>query len=113
MPKKIFWPLTLVIMGLIILAAFLGLLPSEFTSFWPLMLIVVGLGGLLTADRDEWMVDQSSKAKKTASPSSKKSNTRPNTKKISRTASKSKIKSSPSKSTKNASKRTKSSGRKK
>lgn len=68
MPKKVFWPATLVVMGLVILAAILDLLPSEFMNFWPLMLIIVGLGGLLTADRDEWIVDTSktSKATKTA-----------------------------------------------
>jgi hypothetical protein len=63
MPKKIFWPATLIVMGLIILAAILDLLPSEFMNFWPLMLIIVGLGGLLTADRDEWMSDSSKKSK--------------------------------------------------
>lgn len=62
MPKKVFWPATLVVMGFIILAAILDLLPSEFMNFWPLMLIIVGLGGLLTADRDEWMSDSSTKS---------------------------------------------------
>jgi hypothetical protein len=65
MPKKVFWPATLVVMGFVILAAILDLLPSEFMNFWPLMLIIVGLGGLLTADRDEWMVDTSKSSKKT------------------------------------------------
>jgi len=65
MPKKVFWPATLVVMGFVILAAILDLLPSEFMNFWPLMLIIVGLGGLLTADRDEWMVDSSKTSKST------------------------------------------------
>lgn len=70
MPKKVFWPATLVIMGLIFLASNMGYLPVQFWNLWPIILIVVGLGGLITADRDEWMVDISAKkinkAKKTA-----------------------------------------------
>ena len=55
MPKRVFWPLTLVLMGLIFLASNLGYLPAEFWNLWPLILIIVGLGGLLTADREEWL----------------------------------------------------------
>ena len=55
MPKKVFWPLTMIVMGCIFLASNLGLLPTEFWHLWPVILIVVGLGGLLTSDRDEWM----------------------------------------------------------
>lgn len=57
MPKSVFWPATLVIMGLIFLASNMGMLPPAFWNFWPLILIVVGLGGLLTADRDEWLTE--------------------------------------------------------
>jgi hypothetical protein len=57
MPKNVFWPATLVIMGFIFLASNLGMLPKEFWNFWPLVLIVVGLGGLLTSDREEWLID--------------------------------------------------------
>jgi hypothetical protein len=57
MPKRVFWPLTMVIMGLIFLASNLGMLPREFWNLWPLILIIVGLGGLLTSDRDEWVVE--------------------------------------------------------
>jgi len=63
MPKSVFWPATLVIMGLIFLASNMGMLPSAFWNFWPLILIIVGLGGLLTADREEWLVDPKSVAK--------------------------------------------------
>ena len=59
MPKKVFWPAAMVVMGLIILAAQLRMLPTEFYNLWPLILIIVGLGGLLTSDRDEWLVDPS------------------------------------------------------
>ena len=55
MPKRVFWPATLVTMGLIFLASNLGYLPREFWNLWPLILIVVGLGGLITSDREEWM----------------------------------------------------------
>ena len=64
MPKNVFWPLALVIMGLIFLASNLRMLTRDFWNLWPVILIVVGLGGLLTSDRDEWLVDPS-KAKKT------------------------------------------------
>ena len=57
MPKNVFWPATLVIMGFIFLASNIGMLPREFWNFWPLILIIVGLGGLLTSDREEWMVE--------------------------------------------------------
>jgi hypothetical protein len=68
MPKQVFWPAALVTMGLIFLASNMGYLPSEFWNLWPIILIVVGLGGLLTADRSEWLVFPSRKnvSKKTA-----------------------------------------------
>ncbi len=64
MPKKYFWPAALIVMGFVLLASNLGLLPGEFWNFWPLILIVVGLGGLLTADRDEWMVEPGERGSK-------------------------------------------------
>lgn len=68
MPKKIFWPITLVIMGIIFMASNLGYLPKAFWNLWPLILIVVGLGGLVTADRDEWLYeDKKSSTKKVTS----------------------------------------------
>ena len=77
MPKKIFWPATLVTMGLIFMASNMGLLPTAFWNLWPLILVVVGLGGLITADQDEWIIDsKKKKAKnKTAKKSSKKKTT--------------------------------------
>jgi len=69
MPKKIFWPVSLVIMGLVFLASNMGYLPARFWNLWPIILIVVGLGGLLTSDRDEWLDEpkkQVVKTKKTA-----------------------------------------------
>lgn len=54
MPKRVFWPAALVMMGIIFLASNLGLLPMAFWNLWPIILIVVGLGGLLISDREDW-----------------------------------------------------------
>jgi len=56
MPKKVFWPVTLVVMGLIFMASNMGYLPTAFWNLWPLILVIVGLGGLITSDREEWLV---------------------------------------------------------
>ncbi len=64
MPKKVFWPVSLVTMGFIFLASNLGYLPRAFWNLWPIILIVVGLGGLLTSDRDEWDTSDPKSAKK-------------------------------------------------
>ncbi len=80
MPKRVFWPLTLIIMGLIFLASNLQLLPSSFWNLWPLILIVVGLGGLLTSDREEWMVDTKSKSTKVAAAPKAKASAKPKAK---------------------------------
>lgn len=75
MPKRVFWPLALVVMGLIFMASSVGLLPREFWNLWPIILVVVGLGGLVTSDREEWDATKSSKrksAKKSGRKSSKK-----------------------------------------
>lgn len=66
MPKKVFWPVSAIVMGLIFLASNLGMLPREFYNLWPLMLIIVGLGGLLVSDRDEWLVENTSPNKSRA-----------------------------------------------
>lgn len=65
MPKKVFWPVSLITMGLVFLASNLGFLPREFWNLWPMMLIIVGLGGLLTSDRDEWMAGTGGSSNKT------------------------------------------------
>ena len=71
MPKKIFWPAAMITMGLIFLASSMGMLSHEFWALWPVILIVVGLGGLLTADREEWLWEE----KKSAPMKSKKAKT--------------------------------------
>ncbi len=60
MPKKVFWPAALVVMGLIFLAQNMGYLSPQFWNLWPIILIVVGLGGLITSDRDQWLYPESS-----------------------------------------------------
>ena len=72
MPKRVFWPLTLVVMGLIFMASNLGYLPTAFWNLWPLILLIVGLGGLLTSDREEWLVEYKKPAKKSKKKSTKK-----------------------------------------
>lgn len=67
MPKRIFWPATLVIMGIIFLASNLGLLPLAFWNLWPIILIVAGLGGLLISDREDWNSECCDMDKKTMS----------------------------------------------
>ncbi|MBU0578458.1 hypothetical protein KKE34_03815 [Patescibacteria group bacterium] len=66
MPKNVFWPATLVIMGFIFLASNIGMLPRAFWNLWPLILIIIGLGGLVTSDREDWMccTDKLNKSKK-------------------------------------------------
>ncbi len=79
MPKKVFWPAALAIMGFILLSSNLGMLPHNLWNLWPIILIVVGLGGLITSDRDEWLceapkksVTKSTKKSKVATKSKKK-----------------------------------------
>ncbi len=54
MPKRVFWPVAMVVMGVIFIASNMGLLPIMFWNLWPVVLIVVGLGGLLISDKEEW-----------------------------------------------------------
>lgn len=70
MPKKVFWPITLVIMGLIFMASNMGYLPQAFWNLWPLILVIVGLGGLVTSDREEWLSE--TKKPSTKKPAAKK-----------------------------------------
>lgn len=77
MSKKVFWPVAMVVLGLIFLASNMGMLPRAFWNLWPIILIVVGLGGLLTADRDEWISEE--KPKSSTKKSTKKRTTKKRT----------------------------------
>lgn len=71
MPKRVFWPVAMVVMGVIFIASNMGLLPIMFWNLWPVILIVVGLGGLLVSDKEEWD-GQTMPAKKTTKKVAKK-----------------------------------------
>ena len=43
---KLFWPLTLIFVGAIVMAINVGVLPVVVWKFWPVILVVVGLVGL-------------------------------------------------------------------
>jgi multisubunit Na+/H+ antiporter MnhB subunit len=76
MPKLVFWPAAILTLGLIYLASAMGYLPAEFHFLWPIVMIVVGLGGLLTSDREEWLVYPSKKKTVTPVAKTKKVSTR-------------------------------------
>ncbi len=54
MPKRVFWPVALVILGIILLASNVGMMPKSLWNLWPLLFIIVGLGGLLISDKEDW-----------------------------------------------------------
>lgn len=54
MSKRMFWPVAMLVIGLILIATKLELLSTQFLNLWPIILIVVGLGGLLVSDKEEW-----------------------------------------------------------
>jgi len=73
MPKRVFWPVVLVIMGIILLATNVGMMPRSFWNLWPLLLIIVGLGGLLISDKEEWDTASTKSAPKRTTTTAKKS----------------------------------------
>ena len=66
MPKKVFWPAAMLVMGIIFFGTNTGVFASEFANLWAIVLIIAGLGGLLVSDREEWLANTISPAKKTA-----------------------------------------------
>jgi hypothetical protein len=66
MPKRMFWPIAMLVIGAILIATRLELLPADFLNLWPIVLIVVGLGGVLISDKEEWDVDSKPASKKSA-----------------------------------------------
>lgn len=65
MPKRMFWPVAMLVIGVILIATRLELLPMQLWNLWPIVLIVVGLGGLLVSDKEEWDGQPKSTTKKT------------------------------------------------
>ncbi len=65
MSKRYFWPLSMIILGMIMTMTMLGYLPLYLLWFWPVVMLLVGLGGLLVADREEWMSSPPPKSAKT------------------------------------------------
>lgn len=81
MPKRVFWPAALVVMGFLFLGVNIGLLPRDFWNLWPLLLIIVGLGGLLISDREEWTIEEKNAKAKAARSAAAKKTTKKTTKK--------------------------------
>lgn len=43
---KLFWPLTLIFIGTLVMMINMGILPMVMWKFWPIVLVIVGLVGL-------------------------------------------------------------------
>lgn len=66
MSKQYFWPLAMIILGVIMALTMLGFLPMYLLWFWPVVMLLAGLGALLVADRDDWMSTTGQKKSKSA-----------------------------------------------
>ncbi len=42
--------------GAIIAATCIGVMPVKMLVIWPIFMLIIGLGGLVTADRTDWLV---------------------------------------------------------
>ena len=71
MPKRMFWPVAMVVIGIILIASRMRLLPMQLWNLWPIVLIIVGLGGLLISDKEEWDGQPKSTIKKPATKTTK------------------------------------------
>ncbi len=76
MPKRVFWPVALVVLGIIALATSVGMMPASFWNLWPLILIIVGLGGLLISDKEEWDTPAAAPRRTVSKPVAKKAATK-------------------------------------
>lgn len=55
MPKQYFWPATLILFGAIFAGTCIGVMPVQLLIIWPIFMLIIGLGGLATADRNDWL----------------------------------------------------------
>ncbi len=53
MQKSLFWPASLLLMGVVILISVFNIVPKGFIFIWSLIMIVTGLVGVLTADQPD------------------------------------------------------------
>jgi hypothetical protein len=60
---KLFWPLTLIFVGTLVMMMNMGVLPVDLWKFWPVVLVVVGLVGL-TGSCDNCKVSSARKKSK-------------------------------------------------
>ncbi|HCR93164.1 MAG TPA: hypothetical protein DIU47_04410 [Candidatus Pacebacteria bacterium] len=44
--STLFWPLTLIFVGVLVMMVNIGVLPAGLWKFWPVVLVVIGLVGL-------------------------------------------------------------------
>lgn len=77
MPKRVFWPVALVVLGIILLASNVGMMPKSLWNLWPLLFIIVGLGGLLISDKEEWDTQKTVTRKAPAKASSRVTKSQP------------------------------------
>lgn len=61
--SKLFWPLTLIFVGTLVMMVNVGVLPMVLWKFWPILLVVIGLVGL-SGSCDSCRVKTVSKKKK-------------------------------------------------
>jgi hypothetical protein len=64
MSKQYFWPLTMIILGMIMALTMFGYLPMYLLWFWPMVMLLVGLSALLLADAPEWNTPPKKKSTK-------------------------------------------------
>lgn len=69
MPKRVFWPMAMLVMGGIFFFTEANIFPRYFSNLWAIVLVVAGLGGIFLSDRDDWVAEKRST---TVKPSTKK-----------------------------------------
>ncbi len=62
--NSFFWPIALIVMGIVMLATNLGFMPKSLWNFWSVVTIIIGLSGLVLTDKKDWMIFSKPKKKK-------------------------------------------------